>query len=438
MTTPTTATDVLIIGSGVAGLNAAAELRERGVHDVLVVEAEPRIGGRVKTEVTRADNVINQGAHWVHPIDGTVDNNPIAHDLAEYDLPSIMDGNKQLQLIFPDGVEKKVEFRDQMLSEVSRVAEIFYPGVKHEEIPFEDLVQKLNNPRYTALARYLRHNWMAATDPNHCSLADMENDPHTSGGLVVEGGMVSYIEALAEEVGHERIKIDSPIVSLEETPDDVIVRDAKGHRYLAKQVVLTPSVGVLKSDAISMDDKTRGAVDGVLKNHHMGEMFKMTFELPRDFYEKQKHRINRRFVVLPDAEHPALCITGNADNPTLTILCGGEHAYEMERAHPEDQRSYAYSIMERVACLQDAQYLVQGPPITTEWSRNPFTRGAYSVKQVGSKGYDEPQWISPRILLAGEAFHPFTGYLDSAAISGTQAGEMIAGRLQTPAMAISA
>lgn len=434
----TTSTDVLIIGAGVAGLNAAAELRERGTHDVLVLEAEGRIGGRVKSEVTRNDNVVNHGAHWVHPIDGTVDNNPVAHDLAEYDIAAIMDGNRNLTMVFPDRIEKKVAFREQMLSEVSRVADIFYPGIDHANIPFEELVQKLHNPRYDALARYLRHNWTAATDPKHCSLSDIENDPHTSGGLVVEGGMASYIDALADEVGYERIKVSSPIVSLEETPDDVIVRDANGGRYLAKQVILTPSVGVLKSGDIAMDEPTQSNLDATLKGHHMGEMFKMTFELPRAFYEKQKHRTNRRFVVLPDAERPALCITGNADSSTLTILCGGEHAYKMERASPQEQIEYAHSIMSKVACLSGAINEISAPPITTGWSRNPFTRGAYSVKQVGAKGHETPQWISPRIVLAGEAFHPFTGYLDSAAISGTQAADMVVEKLQHARMAIGA
>src|SRR5262249_58360075 len=39
---------VLIIGAGFAGLTAAYELQRRGAH-VRVVEARPRIGGRVQT-----------------------------------------------------------------------------------------------------------------------------------------------------------------------------------------------------------------------------------------------------------------------------------------------------------------------------------------------------------------------------------------------------
>lgn len=40
--------DVLIIGGGVAGLSAARELLENGCSNICVVEAQDRLGGRVK------------------------------------------------------------------------------------------------------------------------------------------------------------------------------------------------------------------------------------------------------------------------------------------------------------------------------------------------------------------------------------------------------
>lgn len=96
----TTSVDTLIIGAGVAGLNAACKLAEKDQNDFLVLEADDRIGGRVKTTTTVQGNVINDGAHWVHPIDGSVDHNPVMHDLSWFDLPAIMDGNAHLDIIW--------------------------------------------------------------------------------------------------------------------------------------------------------------------------------------------------------------------------------------------------------------------------------------------------------------------------------------------------
>lgn len=42
-----TDTRVIIVGAGIAGFAAAAKLIERGIDDVIILEAESRIGGRI-------------------------------------------------------------------------------------------------------------------------------------------------------------------------------------------------------------------------------------------------------------------------------------------------------------------------------------------------------------------------------------------------------
>lgn len=40
---------VIVIGAGAAGISAAARLYENDIKDVVVLEAEDRIGGRIRT-----------------------------------------------------------------------------------------------------------------------------------------------------------------------------------------------------------------------------------------------------------------------------------------------------------------------------------------------------------------------------------------------------
>ena len=62
--TTTHDTDVLVVGAGFAGITAARELRRQG-HQVLVLEARDRIGGRTWTD-TRFGHDLDMGGTWVH------------------------------------------------------------------------------------------------------------------------------------------------------------------------------------------------------------------------------------------------------------------------------------------------------------------------------------------------------------------------------------
>ncbi|KAE8739797.1 hypothetical protein FOCC_FOCC014689 [Frankliniella occidentalis] len=62
---PTNHSRVLIVGAGAAGYAAAARLLEHGWSDFTILEAEPRIGGRIHS-VREAGTILEMGAEWVH------------------------------------------------------------------------------------------------------------------------------------------------------------------------------------------------------------------------------------------------------------------------------------------------------------------------------------------------------------------------------------
>ena len=57
---------VVIVGAGLAGLYAARRVDAAGV-DVLVVEAQDRVGGRTLTEHLDGHAFIDQGGQWISP-----------------------------------------------------------------------------------------------------------------------------------------------------------------------------------------------------------------------------------------------------------------------------------------------------------------------------------------------------------------------------------
>lgn len=56
---------VVVIGAGPSGIAAATKLLEVGCPNVIILEAENRIGGRIYT-IPFADNVVDLGAQWCH------------------------------------------------------------------------------------------------------------------------------------------------------------------------------------------------------------------------------------------------------------------------------------------------------------------------------------------------------------------------------------
>src|SRR5450432_950686 len=63
--------DVVVVGAGVAGL-AAARVLIAGGHSVMVLEASPRIGGRVFTDIATFGVPFDRGAAWIHGADDNV------------------------------------------------------------------------------------------------------------------------------------------------------------------------------------------------------------------------------------------------------------------------------------------------------------------------------------------------------------------------------
>lgn len=58
-------TRILVVGAGAAGISAARSLDGQG-HDVVVLEARDRLGGRTFTDYTIAGHAVELGAEFIH------------------------------------------------------------------------------------------------------------------------------------------------------------------------------------------------------------------------------------------------------------------------------------------------------------------------------------------------------------------------------------
>jgi spermine oxidase len=72
---------IVIVGAGLSGISAAVKLIENGFENVMIFEAENRIGGRIYS-VPFANGMIDLGAQWVHG-----ETNNVVYDLMRDHFP---------------------------------------------------------------------------------------------------------------------------------------------------------------------------------------------------------------------------------------------------------------------------------------------------------------------------------------------------------------
>lgn len=65
-------TEVVVVGAGLAGITAARELKHRG-HDVVVLEARNRVGGRILNHSIDSSHIVEVGGQWLGPEDDLPD-----------------------------------------------------------------------------------------------------------------------------------------------------------------------------------------------------------------------------------------------------------------------------------------------------------------------------------------------------------------------------
>ncbi|PIJ00368.1 amine oxidase, partial [Leucobacter sp. OLES1] len=112
--------DTIVIGAGISGLSAAAELLRAG-RSVVVLEARDRIGGRVHTE--REDGrVTDLGASWIHGIDGSevyAETEAAGMPTVEFTMGSYQAGGRPVAYYGPDGARLSDAAADAFIADVA-------------------------------------------------------------------------------------------------------------------------------------------------------------------------------------------------------------------------------------------------------------------------------------------------------------------------------
>ena len=411
---------ILIIGAGVAGLAAAAELRALGFDDVAILEARDRIGGRLWTDAIGDGIPVDLGASWIHGVDG----NPITAIARENGIathPTDYDND----VVHFHNAERPSPSATRALRRFWRLAD------RRPDANLQSVYEQLlgDAPLAAADRRYL--DYLLNTIVEHEHAADLRNlslesidggDEYGGDDAVFPDGYGQVADVLADGLD---IRFLEAVTEVDYGGTDIVLTTAAGATLQAARVVVTVPLGVLKRNLISfrpaLPPEKRDAIAGL----EMGVLNKTCLLFDDVFWDEDVELIG--YV---GAQRGRWAETLNlhpyTGHPILMMFNAGAHGARIERL--SDRETVA-----RALAALASMYGVIPPPrdaLITRWGSDPWTRGSYSYVPAGSsfQRYAElGEPVGDTLFFAGEATHvdhPST--VHGAFLSGVRAARQIA------------
>ena len=215
--------NVIIVGAGAAGLAAAKKLEEKGI-GYQILEATDKVGGRIQKNENFADFPIDLGAEWIHE-DKSILNYLINQPENEPNIETI--------LYQPMNVQQVV-------------------GNTISQIPNQDMIDYYAD--YITEYKFKNTTWYDYIDEN-----------------------------FAQNI-EQNIIYNSKVTTVDYTGNKVVLTTENGTEYQADKVILTVSVGVLKSNAISFNPPLSLEKTTAIQDVEFFPGFKLFMKFSDQFY----------------------------------------------------------------------------------------------------------------------------------------------------------
>ena len=424
--------DVIVIGAGIAGLAATADLSRRGMK-VVLLEARARTGGRILSlQPTGWDQHIELGAEFIHGGNSELRRvlkqaKVTAHRL---DMPMWWSAQGRLQ--------RRQDFWPMIERIVSRVpakdrgwsfAEFLrrQPGLSASERTLAgNYVGSFNGGPITAISAHaLRVDGAGAKNydflpsrPYHAIVAELEKQCRGQSAEI-------YLRAAATQV---RWRAGTATVSFQQ--------GGQTHPRLlsAKAVVVTLPLGVLRANRVKFSPALK-AKRKLIARLGWGRVVRVVLRfrpgfwsapfLPREI-ARGKGR-NFGFINAPGEAVPVWWAL-HPPAPILTGWAGGQIADPLFELTPAKLRSQALRSLAKIFSVRESElrrWLADWR--THDWQHDPFTLGAYSFAAAGCD--DGPkrlaQPIQDTLFFAGEATADDLGTVHGALASGLRAAKEV-------------
>jgi len=412
--------DVVIIGAGIAGLEAAKTLHKKGV-SFLIVEANNRIGGRIHTNNKIFGVPFDTHAHWMR---ASPDNPLISHGRSngfdiyrDYGRQQYFVGNRQAT------TEEMTDLWKTDALFNKRIRSSALSGVTGSDDNARTALGEdfFSQPwGYTVASEY--GVWDMAQDSKDWSPKSWWNSLDATNWFCAEGyGSVAahYGRAIPVSLATAAREIDW-------SGDHVVVTTSAG-QIRARAAILTVSVGVLAAERIKFTpilpvekQEAINAIDMAVMNY-IGLLFSEdVFGFGSDSYVYQQQ-----------TDETGVGYLTNTKNSNLTYgYVGGSQAKALERESMDTVIAYGLDGIKSMLGNDVENRFLKG--FATACGKIPLFDGAYSAVRPGKSGARAilGRTLAEKLFFAGEATHgtqasTVNGGLESGRDSANQAAAYI-------------
>lgn len=407
-------TEVLIIGAGISGLEAARLLREQGVKTI-ILEARNRTGGRIWSIRSETGHMLDMGAAWIHGINGGIHNgllsNPLWDLTQEANISTRPTQADDFQVIYPREYDQTDNFGQWFDDYMNFVREETRLSSSNTSFGYyADLfVQKTNftenqkNIFYSLLHYYLENNEGARINEIGAKgFLDITTVHYGDEHIFHQDGFMSLTNYLTKYAGE--IQLEKIVTEINYNNRFVQVLTNDGKIYQSEFVLVTVPLGVLKSKEILFNPQLPQWKLDAIDRLGYGLLEKIILVWDQPWWNSTNFYFMR---VSSKTNHFGYWVNLNKwnDKPVLICFFAGQSDYREELIHDKDQ------IIEDITItLQEMFPNINIPSpvesILTKWYEDPFSYGAYSYVSVNQQ-YADPTYLAEpignRLLFAGEA-----------------------------------
>ena len=383
--------DVLVVGAGIAGLQAARTLERFGV-SVLVIEASGRIGGRAHTESNSFGQPFDHGCSWIN-----ADDNPFLKIARDLDFgverhsgagETLFVGSRRAnsgQRGAYNAAWGAIERAFEVAGEAGR--DVAASQIVPDGLEFGKTVQTWIGP--------MDHG----VDFEDLSVLDYWEADESYPSYIVREGLGAVVARYGADVP---VSLNTRAIAIDWSGSGVTVETSNG-TISARACIVTVSTGVLASGAIRFTPDLPITTQSAIADLPMGLLCKIGLGFDGTRFGFVPNHWLTRFVPDDGPEGACFFLTWPFGYDYSVGFVGGRFGWELSKAGEVAAVEYALERFVAMAGSDARKHFVTGA--MSAWADDPNTLGAYASARPGAYEAREAlaQPIAEKVYFAGEA-----------------------------------